>query len=93
MKTKLLFYLALLAGFVLFNSIDFSQETKDQKKALDAFITATTKSVEKSEPVPGAEITVEKVKPKQVKSAAGGEYGPAEKTQFDVIPEFETCYF
>jgi hypothetical protein len=61
MKTKFFFYLALLAGFVLFNSIAFSQETKDQKKALDAFVTATTKSVEKSEPVPGAEITVEQV--------------------------------
>jgi hypothetical protein len=85
MKTKFFFFLALLAGFVLFNSIAFSQETKDQKKALDAFVTATTKSVEKSEPVPGAEITVEQVKPTQVKSAAGGESGPAEKTQFDVI--------
>jgi len=85
MKTKLFFYLALLAGFVLLSSQAFSQEKKDQKKALDAFITATTKSVEKSEPVPGAEITVEQVKPTQVKSAAGGESGPAEKTQFDVI--------
>jgi hypothetical protein len=34
MKTKQIFFLALLAGFVLFNSIDFSQETKDQKKHL-----------------------------------------------------------
>jgi len=32
-----------------------------QKKALDAFITATTKSKQASEPVPGAEITVEQV--------------------------------
>jgi len=86
MKTKLLFYLALLAGFVLFKSIAFSQETKDQKKALDAFVTATTKSAVASEPVPGAEITVEQYPgPVIIKSAAGGESGPAEKTQFDVI--------
>jgi len=61
MKTTFFFYLTLLVGFVLLNNEAFSQETKDQKKALDAFITATTKSVEKSEPVPGAEITVEQV--------------------------------
>jgi hypothetical protein len=86
MKTKFFFFLALLlVGFFFFSGNVYSQETKDQKKALDAFVTATTKSVEKSEPVPGAEITVEQVKPTQVKSAAGGESGPAEKTQFDVI--------
>lgn len=93
MKTKILFYLTLLVGFALFTTNVFSQESNDpkkeerQKKALDAFITATTKSSEKSEPVPGAEITVEQVpgptiiKAKQI----GGESGPAEKTQFDVI--------
>jgi len=59
MKTKLFFYLALLAGFVLLNSEAFSQETKDQKKALDAFINATTKAA--GEPVPRVEITVEVV--------------------------------
>jgi hypothetical protein len=32
-----------------------------EKKSLDAFISATTKSEIKSEPVPGAEITVEQV--------------------------------
>jgi hypothetical protein len=87
MKTKQIFFLALLlVGFFFFSGNVYSQETKDQKKALDAFVTATTKSVEKSEPVPGAEITVEQVKPTQVKSAAGGESAaPAEKTQFDVI--------
>jgi hypothetical protein len=70
MKTKLVFFLALLAGFSLFSGNAFSQE----------------KMMSKSEPVPGAEITVEQVKPTQVKSAAGsGESGPAEKTQFDVI--------
>jgi hypothetical protein len=78
-------FIPFILIFLFSHSIVFSQETKDQKKALDAFVTATTKSVEKSEPVPGAEITVEQVKPTQVKSAAGGESGPAEKTQFDVI--------
>ncbi|ROL59777.1 carboxypeptidase regulatory-like domain-containing protein [Bacteroidetes/Chlorobi group bacterium ChocPot_Mid] len=45
MKTKFFFYLALLAGFVLLSSLSFSQE----------------KMMSKSEPVPGAEITVEQV--------------------------------
>lgn len=45
MKTKFFFYLALLAGFVLLSSQAFSQE----------------KMMSKSEPVPGAEITVEQV--------------------------------
>lgn len=86
MKTKQIFFLSLLVGLFLFNSGAFSQETKEQKKALDAFITATTKSALESEPVPGAEITVEQVPgPTIIKSIAGGESGPAEKTQFDVI--------
>ena len=60
MKTKLFFYLALLlVGFFFFSGNVYSQETKESKKALDAFINATTKSAVASEPVPGAEITVE----------------------------------
>ena len=59
MKTKQIFFLALLVGYVLLSSAAFSQETKESKKALDAFINATTKSAVASEPVPGAEITVE----------------------------------
>jgi len=71
--------------FILAGYTAISAQTKDQKKALDAFITATTKSSLQSEPVPGAEITVEQVRPVKAKLAAGGESGPAEKTQFDVI--------
>ena len=71
--------------FILAGYSATSAQTKDQKKALDAFITATTKSNLQSEPVPGAEITVEQVRPVKAKLAAGGESGPAEKTQFDVI--------
>ncbi|MGB9847621.1 MAG: hypothetical protein ACPLKV_00130 [Minisyncoccia bacterium] len=89
MKTKILFYLTLLVGYALFTTNVFSQETKEQKKALDAFITATTKSAVTSEPVPGAEITVEQVPGPTIiikaKSAGGAESGPAVKTQFDVI--------
>lgn len=54
MKTKLFFYLALLAGFVLHNSEAFSQETKESKKALDVF-TKTTKSTI----VPHAKVLIE----------------------------------
>ncbi|HAR36030.1 MAG TPA: hypothetical protein DCR87_03840 [Acidobacteria bacterium] len=71
--------------FILAGYTAISAQTKDQKKALDAFITATTKSNLQSEPVPGAEITVEQIGPVTPKLAAGGESGPAEKTQFDVI--------
>jgi hypothetical protein len=71
--------------FILAGYSAISAQTKDQKKALDAFITATTKSSLQSEPVPGAEITVEQIGPVTPKLAAGGESGPAEKTQFDVI--------
>ncbi|MDH7605240.1 MAG: hypothetical protein QHH13_10090 [Melioribacter sp.] len=59
MKTKPIFFLVLLVGYVLLKSEAFSQETKESKKALDAFINPTTKSAVASEPVPGAEITVE----------------------------------
>lgn len=59
MKTKHIFFLTLLFGLFLFNNRTFAQETKESKKALDAFINATTKSAVASEPVPGAEITVE----------------------------------
>lgn len=85
MKIKIFFYLTLLVWYVLLTTNVFSQEIKDQKKSLDAFITATTKSTEKSEPVPGAEITVEQVRPDTRTKASGSESGPAEKTQFDVI--------
>ena len=56
MKTKLFFYLALLAGFVLLNNQAFPQQTKDQQKT-----STTTETTVTSEPVPGAEITVEQV--------------------------------
>lgn len=86
MKTKSVFRMAFLAAFLLLNANLFSQETKQPKKALDAFTTATTKSADTNEPVPGAEITVEQVPGSTIiKPAGGGESGPAEKTQFDVI--------
>jgi len=45
------------------NKLIVTRSDSGAKKALDAFITATTKAetTEKSEPVPGAEITVEQV--------------------------------
>lgn len=62
MKTKQISFLALLlVGFFFFNGNVYSQETKESKKALDAFINATTKSTVESEPVSGAEIIVELV--------------------------------
>lgn len=62
MKTKQIFVLALLlVGFFFFSGNVYSQETKESKKALDAFINATTKSTVESEPVSGAEIIVELV--------------------------------
>lgn len=78
------FLSALIFTLIMSYSNIFSQETKLPKKALDAFMTATTKSSEKSEPVPGAEITVEQI-PVKISSVKGVESGPAEKTQFDVI--------
>ncbi len=87
MKAKIIFCAAFVVGICLISTNAFSQETKDQKKASDASITATTESVVKGKPVPGAEITVEQIKPIDPKAApaSGGETGPAEKTQFDVI--------
>lgn len=71
-----------------------AQENNNNKKSLDAFISITTKSAITSEPVPGAEITVEQLSgPTIVKNAGGGESGPAEKTQFDVILKSGTKYF
>lgn len=88
MKTKTTVYFFLLVfGIFLIDGNVFAQKTKDPKKALDAFINATTKSAAASEPVPGAEITVEQYPgPVIIKNKSGvGESGPAEKTQFDVI--------
>jgi hypothetical protein len=59
MKTKIVLIHALVGFLLLLSSVSFSQEVKSQKKALDAFINATTKAA--GEPVPGAEITVEQV--------------------------------
>jgi hypothetical protein len=56
MKTKPIFFLVLLAAFVLLNNQAFPQQTKDQQKT-----STTTETTVKSEPVPGAEITVEQV--------------------------------
>lgn len=66
MKTKRLFIKVLMVLIIFSCYSSFSQEKEvkpeklaDAKKALDAFINATTKSTFVSEPVPGAEITVE----------------------------------
>ncbi len=86
MKTKaVVYFILLVVGIFLNVGHAFSQKTKDQKKAIDAFITATTKSAEASEPVPGAEITVEQYPGPVIIKNKSGESGPAEKTQFDVI--------
>lgn len=45
-----------------------------------------------SEPVPGAEITVEQVSYYVPKKLGSGESGPAEKTQFDVILKSKESY-
>ena len=55
-KTKPIFFLVLLAAFVLLNNQAFPQQTKDQQKT-----STTTETTVTSEPVPGAEITVEQV--------------------------------
>ena len=57
MKTKLFFSLTLLVGLVLSGSNVFSQQTKEQTKALSSTISATPKSTENIEVLPGAEIT------------------------------------
>lgn len=62
MKERLFMVLTLSCLIVLTASLAYSQETKGGKKALDAFINATTKAA--TEPVPGAQITVEQVRPK-----------------------------
>lgn len=94
MKRVNLITVAILFCFIFLFAIQlYAQESKNKdttkpkepKKALDAFISATSKSAEASEPVPGAEITVEQVGGPVIVKNVGGESGPAEKTQFDVI--------
>lgn len=61
MKNRILFSAWLFLISLFLNSTLLAQESKGAKKALDAFVNATTKSANLSEPVPGAEITVEQV--------------------------------
>jgi len=81
MRSKILISLMLIASLPgIFNSLS-AQETK--KKTLDAFITATTKAATVSEPVPGAEITVEQVPgPTIIKKCTTDEKG-----EFTLSPE------
>jgi hypothetical protein len=64
--TTFRFTLSFYDGYFMVNSKEqlnkLTVKKKDTKKSLDAFITATTKAVmpEKSEPVPGAEIIIDK---------------------------------
>ncbi len=96
-KFSILFCLTFLFAFQMSAQESKNKDTtkpKEPKKALDAFISSTTKSANKSEPVPGAEITVEQLPgPTNIKSAGGGESGPAEKNQFDVIFKSGAKYY
>ncbi len=62
MKRGLTLISILVISFILAGCASTSNQPAEKKKALDAFITATTKSTTRSEPVPGAEIIVEIVK-------------------------------
>lgn len=75
----------LFFGILVITIIAQAQETKESKKALDAFISATTKSGRVIETVPGAEIKVEILPVTAVNKNVVTWNGPAEKTQFDVI--------
>jgi len=76
------FFIRVLIAFILISgNVSFSQEQmpKSEKKPveagkpLDVFITDSTKSKGASEPVPGAEITVEQGTPVIIKSASAPE--------------------
>lgn len=59
MKTKLFYQILLIGAVLLASEYSFSQGRIDSKKALDAFINATTKAKATVEKVQNAGITVE----------------------------------
>lgn len=80
MKLKIL-AIFLILSFCILNQFNYSQETKSDKKALDAFISATTKSI-LGDPIADATIIVEQIKPIGENNI---NFLIKEKNHFDVI--------
>lgn len=76
MKTKSLLCLILLIGLFLTIEVSHTQETKKAKKALDAFINATSKSVKQDIIVPNANVFIELLPNKKgsIKTNEKGEF-------------------
>lgn len=79
MRVKIIFGFCLFFLFLFSSSVIFACESQETtKKALDAFINATTKSTAKTEPVAGAEVTVVQIpgpaKPKKYVTDKEGKF-------------------